>query len=382
MKPQTAQLSLQVAGRLSHFLSNWEVLTTDKCMGDRHSEGLSNSLFQSPSAGKPAKPSYILHRVRPSDTRGGESAVGKGCCPSMQPSASREFLLNSLSSTQEMRPVINLKKLNEWVTPQHFKMEGIGTLRELLRVNDWMVKIDLKDDDSNTPHASTVSAVCGKSTTLPICMPPIRTLLCPMGIHQGDETHINFPSGHGGMYDSLHRRHTTDGGITRAGAGPPRSFDLSFDRAGVCYQHAQVSHIPNSTNRVSGIVGRFNHSTPKPARGETPPHQVRDRPDNTQELSDHSKATGSNHWETTCSIAGSLPSPFVLQVPPGGPAESSKQQPSELQYVAVSIPASPGGVSLVAGKTNLLEWQGTAASTGDCDHQVGCISPGLGSGVQ
>ena len=30
MKPQTAQLSLQVAGRLSHFLHNWEVLTTDK----------------------------------------------------------------------------------------------------------------------------------------------------------------------------------------------------------------------------------------------------------------------------------------------------------------------------------------------------------------
>ena len=44
-----------------------------------------------------------------------------------------------------MRPVINLKKLNEWVKPQHFKMEGIGTLKELLRVNDWMVKMDLKD---------------------------------------------------------------------------------------------------------------------------------------------------------------------------------------------------------------------------------------------
>ena len=44
-----------------------------------------------------------------------------------------------------MRPVINLKSLNEWVEPQHFKMEGLGTLTELLRVNDWMVKMDLKD---------------------------------------------------------------------------------------------------------------------------------------------------------------------------------------------------------------------------------------------
>ena len=29
-KPQTPELSNQVAGRLSHFITNWEVLTTDK----------------------------------------------------------------------------------------------------------------------------------------------------------------------------------------------------------------------------------------------------------------------------------------------------------------------------------------------------------------
>jgi len=39
-----------------------------------------------------------------------------------------------------MRLVINLKRLNEWVKPQHFKMEGIGS-----RGNDWLVKVDLKD---------------------------------------------------------------------------------------------------------------------------------------------------------------------------------------------------------------------------------------------
>jgi len=44
-----------------------------------------------------------------------------------------------------MRPVINLRRLNEWVEPQHFKMEGMETLKELFRLNDWMVKVDLKD---------------------------------------------------------------------------------------------------------------------------------------------------------------------------------------------------------------------------------------------
>jgi hypothetical protein len=42
----------------------------------------------------------------------------------------------------DMRPVINLKGLNQ---PQHFKMEGIHTLKNLLKQNDWMTKVDLKD---------------------------------------------------------------------------------------------------------------------------------------------------------------------------------------------------------------------------------------------
>ena len=43
------------------------------------------------------------------------------------------------------RPVINLKTLNSFVQPQHFKMEGIHTLRDLIKPGDWLVKVDLKD---------------------------------------------------------------------------------------------------------------------------------------------------------------------------------------------------------------------------------------------
>jgi len=45
----------------------------------------------------------------------------------------------------QMRPVINLKRLNEWVTTEHFKMDGIPTLKDLLRPGDWFTKVDLKD---------------------------------------------------------------------------------------------------------------------------------------------------------------------------------------------------------------------------------------------
>ena len=41
--------------------------------------------------------------------------------------------------------MINLKRLNQSVKTEHFKMEGIHMLKDLLRAGDWMAKIDLKD---------------------------------------------------------------------------------------------------------------------------------------------------------------------------------------------------------------------------------------------
>ena len=44
------------------------------------------------------------------------------------------------------RPVVNLKPLiNTFVEKDHFKMEGVHMLKEVLRKDDWMVSIDLKD---------------------------------------------------------------------------------------------------------------------------------------------------------------------------------------------------------------------------------------------
>jgi hypothetical protein len=44
-----------------------------------------------------------------------------------------------------MRPVINLKRLNTFVAYLHFKMENISSLIDLLRPNDFIARIDLKD---------------------------------------------------------------------------------------------------------------------------------------------------------------------------------------------------------------------------------------------
>ena len=62
-------------------------------------------------------------------------------------SLNRDFIPYCLvpKKGSQITPVKNLKKLNKRMTPQHFRMEGMGALREFLRKNDWMVKVDLKD---------------------------------------------------------------------------------------------------------------------------------------------------------------------------------------------------------------------------------------------
>ena len=43
------------------------------------------------------------------------------------------------------RPVINLKQLNAFIPYQHFKMEGLHLLKEMMQEKDYMCKIDVKD---------------------------------------------------------------------------------------------------------------------------------------------------------------------------------------------------------------------------------------------
>ena len=54
---------------------------------------------------------------------------------------SNPFLV--LKEGSDQRLVINLKALYEFIQTQHFKMEGILTLKELVRPGDWLAKVDL-----------------------------------------------------------------------------------------------------------------------------------------------------------------------------------------------------------------------------------------------
>ena len=54
------------------------------------------------------------------------------------------------------RPVINLRHLNQFIPYQHFKMESLFCLREMLQKDDFMCKLDMKDAYFSVPlHQSS-----------------------------------------------------------------------------------------------------------------------------------------------------------------------------------------------------------------------------------
>jgi hypothetical protein len=53
------------------------------------------------------------------------------------------------------RPIINLRNLNRHIRYEHFKMEGLDVVRNLLQKGDWLAKLDLKDAYLTVPLCHT-----------------------------------------------------------------------------------------------------------------------------------------------------------------------------------------------------------------------------------
>ena len=73
--------------------------------------------------------------------------LGKGAITEVQNPQGRFYSNIYLVPKKDggQRPVINLKALNSFVHTEHFKMEGIHTLRDLVNLEDWLAKVDFKD---------------------------------------------------------------------------------------------------------------------------------------------------------------------------------------------------------------------------------------------
>ena len=134
------------AGRIKFFESVWHSITNDSKI-IQTVKGYKTPFVHKPQQFiVPAEPIFSKF-----ETKACEKAINilleKGavsaCSPKKQQFISTYFLREK--SNGEYRFILNLKRLNEFIQPCHFKMENIKTALKLMTRNCYMSKIDLKD---------------------------------------------------------------------------------------------------------------------------------------------------------------------------------------------------------------------------------------------
>ena len=83
-------------------------------------------------------------------------------------------------------------------------------IKDLVRPQEWLVKVDLKDAYFLAPRSPQIPPVPVARSDIPVLLPAIRPVLCSESVHKADETSGGFPEGERNETNHLFGRHTGD----------------------------------------------------------------------------------------------------------------------------------------------------------------------------
>ena len=154
---KTMEWNGPVAGRLSRFIENWKLITTDPWVLNTV-QGHQIEFLQQPGFHR-LPPMHYSHQEKLAISEEVTKMQGKGAVVPVHRDLQEECFLSNLFLVPKkdggMRPVINLKGLNHFVKSEHFKMEGLHLLSTMVKPGDWFTKVDLKDAYFHVPIHQT-----------------------------------------------------------------------------------------------------------------------------------------------------------------------------------------------------------------------------------
>ena len=98
----------------------------------------------------------------------------------------------------------------------------------------------------NSSPSPAVSEVQSRRALLSVHLPPIRPLLCPMDIHQGNETSDDYAEIPGNQDNSLYRQHAYSGKDKTGDKSTPGSVAVPPGSSGLHCQSGQVLPGPST----------------------------------------------------------------------------------------------------------------------------------------
>ena len=135
----------QIGGRLQFALHNWQKITSDQLILQLVT-GTPIPFTQYPEPCEGFAPTFSAKEAQQVQNCVDEM-LAKGAIKVVSPMkgqvVSHIFLRPKKDGSD--RPVFNLRRLNRTVKYEHFKMEGLPLLKNMLIQNDYLIKVDLKD---------------------------------------------------------------------------------------------------------------------------------------------------------------------------------------------------------------------------------------------
>ena len=247
-------------GRLAYFVKNWQLLTQDQSVlsivrGYKLQFLREPCQHKLPHVAKMSVPQAQLVQQEIIDM------LKKGAIHKVS-HVQGEFLSNLFLVDKKggaHRPVINLKHLNAFIPYQHFKMEGLHLLKDLLQEGDYMCKLDLKDAYFSVPiHKSSRKYLRflwegNLYEFLCLCFGLGRSI----DFHKNNENTHCFASPIKHSNYNLSRRHVNSGSVYSGINLASRHSYLPLVTIRLYNQLQKVNFVSSSENRISGINNRF-----------------------------------------------------------------------------------------------------------------------------
>ena len=374
-----------IAGRLAHFKDNWSSVSQDQWILDTIG-GYKIEFVAQPTQGRQPRAGMLSTSEQILLAEEIVKLLAKGAITEVPQKRSSLGFYSSLFLIPKktgMRPVINLRTLNTYIPPHHFKMEGLHTLRDLLKEGDWMTKVDLKDayfmipihqQDRQFLRFSTESRDY-QFTCLPFglsCAPwvftktlkPVLTLLRELGVRL--VAYID---------DILVLAET----VERAKVHTEALIYL-LENLGYIVHPEKNRKATISGNRVPGNGCRLKSKGTALIGSENKETKTGGSHDD-QKSADPAHCSGS--VTLTGQVRFCVPSntsrPSVLQSNSEGPSIGTGRERSVLQHPMLPFPSSHRGNGVVEQSADSLEQEESGAEAAEPSDRVGCLPHRMGS---
>ena len=374
----------QSTGRTLFYLENWGQLNTDSSVldivkGYRLRFKVHPHQFYHPITNPKSSKGFqaIKEEVKSLFSKGAIKKIPK----SQAKFVSRLFTVPKKSGG--LRPVINLKPLNQFLHLQTFKMEGLSDLKVLLEPNDFMITIDLSDAYTTLPieeDSRNYLFPISRSNVSILC-PSIWSQRCSKNIYKNSETSSrNFKISRF-QTSSVPRQHYSSCIYKGTLYLPGSDSDKNFRKPGFCYNSGKIKSGTFTSGPFSRLYCGLKENVLFTSRLKDSINRS-ECPDSVESTKGFIMKTKPVRWNVQCFKNCSPRSVASLQIDPKSVDKHSKisaNHTTELRCENMSEQSVKTRFDLVGKKFENQLFKTNPPSTSGFFNYVRCLRSSLGS---